>query len=206
DSRSRARALTSPGFRLAPVMLVTTGPAVPRAAASSAVVVVFPLVPDTRYSATFPPMTAPPPRPVRRDTAPIPVTTALRAFTDAVRSIPGIVEPLSGKEGDGAGHLGTFRWRTATEVPMASEKQTQAARRNIKKAAAAAKNKRTLAHLPKKTKTALGKQAAAVRRRNRRGGTAPKTKTELYEIAKKRNLPGRSKMGRNELAEALGEE
>ncbi len=89
---------------------------------------------------------------------------------------------------------------------MASEKQTQAARRNIKKAAAAAKNKRTLAHLPKKTKTALGKQAAAVRRRNRRGGTAPKTKTELYEIAKKRNLPGRSKMGRDELAKALGEE
>ena len=89
---------------------------------------------------------------------------------------------------------------------MASEKQTQAARRNIKKAATAAKKKRTLAHLPKKTKTALGKQAAAVRQRNRRGGTAPKTKAELYEIAKKRDLPGRSKMGRDELAEALGEE
>jgi hypothetical protein len=88
---------------------------------------------------------------------------------------------------------------------MASEKQTQAARRNIKKAAAAAKRKRSLAHMPKKTKTALGKQAAAVRQRNRRGGTSPKTKAELYEIAKKRNLPGRSKMGRDELAKALGE-
>ncbi len=88
---------------------------------------------------------------------------------------------------------------------MASEKQTQAARRNIKKAAATAKRKRTLAHLPKKTKTALGKQASAVRQRNRRGGTAPKTKTELYEMAKQRNLPGRSKMGRDELAKALGE-
>jgi hypothetical protein len=88
---------------------------------------------------------------------------------------------------------------------MASEKQTQAARRNIKKAAAAAKRKRSLAHMPKKTKTALGKQAAAVRQRNRRGGTSPKTKAELYEIAKKRNLPGRSQMGRDELAKALGE-
>ena len=27
---------------------------------------------------------------------------------------------------------------------------------------------------------------------------------ELYEIAKRRNLPGRSKMGRDELARALG--
>jgi hypothetical protein len=89
---------------------------------------------------------------------------------------------------------------------MASEKQTQAARRNIKKAASAAKRQRTLAHLPKKTKTALGKQAAAVRRRNQEGGEAPKTRAELYEIAKRRNLPGRSKMGRDELARALGEQ
>jgi hypothetical protein len=89
---------------------------------------------------------------------------------------------------------------------MASEKQTQAARRNVKKAQAAAKRKRTIAHMPKKTRTALGKQAAAVRQRNRRGGAAPKTKAELYEIAKKRNLPGRSKMGRDELARALGEQ
>ena len=88
---------------------------------------------------------------------------------------------------------------------MASEKQTQAARRNIKKAAAAAKEKKTLAHLPRRTKKALGQQASAVRQRNRRGGTAPKTRAELYEIAKKRNLPGRSKMGRDELGRALGE-
>ena len=88
---------------------------------------------------------------------------------------------------------------------MASQKQTQAARRNIKKAASAAKQKRTLAHLPRQTKTALGQQAAAVRQRNRRGGSGPKTRAELYEIAKKRNVPGRSKMGRDELARALGE-
>jgi hypothetical protein len=51
---------------------------------------------------------------------------------------------------------------------MATEKQRAAARRNIKKAAAAAKKKRTIAHLPKRTKTALGKQAAKVARQKRR--------------------------------------
>ncbi len=87
---------------------------------------------------------------------------------------------------------------------MATPKQTQAARRNIKKAASAAKQKRSLANMPRKTKTALGKQAAAVAQRKRTGGTSPKTRAELYEIAKKRNLAGRSKMGRDELARALG--
>jgi hypothetical protein len=51
---------------------------------------------------------------------------------------------------------------------MSSPRQRAAARRNIKKAAAAAKRKRTIAHLPKKTRTALGKQAAKVAKRNRR--------------------------------------
>lgn len=41
-------------------------------------------------------------------------------------------------------------------------------------------------------------------RRKRSGGTSPKTRAELYEIAKRRDLPGRSKMGRDELARALG--
>jgi hypothetical protein len=47
---------------------------------------------------------------------------------------------------------------------MATTKQRTAAKRNIKKAAAAAKRKRTIAHLPKKTRTALGKQANKVKR------------------------------------------
>ena len=51
---------------------------------------------------------------------------------------------------------------------MATAKQRTGARRNIKKAAAVAKRKRTIAHLPKRTRTALGKQAATVARRNRR--------------------------------------
>jgi hypothetical protein len=87
---------------------------------------------------------------------------------------------------------------------MATEKQRQAARRNIKSAAAAAKKKRTISRLPKSTRSALGKQAAAVARRRRTGGSEPKTRAELYEIAKRRNLPGRSSMGRDQLARALG--
>ncbi|HKR98713.1 MAG TPA: hypothetical protein VJU79_04285 [Candidatus Dormibacteraeota bacterium] len=59
--------------------------------------------------------------------------------------------------------------------------------------------------MPKSTRTALGKQASAVARRKRTGGSSPKTRAELYEIAKRRNLPGRSRMGRAELARALGE-
>lgn len=88
---------------------------------------------------------------------------------------------------------------------MASEKQRQAAKKNIRKATAAAKKDRTISNLPKRTRTALGQQGAAVARRKRQGGTKPKTRQELYEIAKRRNLPGRSKMGRDELARALGE-
>lgn len=77
-------------------------------------------------------------------------------------------------------------------------------KKNIGKAIAA-KKKRTLAHLPKKIRTALAKQAAAVAQRNHSGGTNPKTRKELYQIAKARQIEGRSKMGRAELAQAVGE-
>ena len=53
---------------------------------------------------------------------------------------------------------------------MATKKQSEAARRNIRKAAAAAKRKKTIAKLPKKTRTALGKQGAKVARQKRRRG------------------------------------
>jgi hypothetical protein len=53
---------------------------------------------------------------------------------------------------------------------MPTTKQRRAARRNIKKAAAAATRKQTIKHLPKRARTALGKQAASVRRRNRTKG------------------------------------
>jgi hypothetical protein len=74
----------------------------------------------------------------------------------------------------------------------------------VKKAQAAARSDRTIASMPKATRTALGKQGAAVAQRKRTGGATPKTRAELYEEAKRRNLPGRSKMGRAELASALG--
>jgi hypothetical protein len=88
--------------------------------------------------------------------------------------------------------------------PMATQKQRTAAKRNVSKAIAGAKAKRSIASMPKKTRTALGKQGAAVANRKRTGGTSPKTRRELYEDAKRRNLAGRSKMGRDELARALG--
>jgi hypothetical protein len=88
---------------------------------------------------------------------------------------------------------------------MATTKQAQAAKSNVKKAQRAASSKKTIAHLPAKTRTALGKQGAAVAQRKRTGGASPKTRAELYEIARQRDLPGRSKMGRDELARKLGE-
>jgi hypothetical protein len=50
---------------------------------------------------------------------------------------------------------------------MATSRQKTAARRNIKKAASAAKRKRTISKLPKSTRTALGKQGAKMARRSR---------------------------------------
>jgi hypothetical protein len=51
---------------------------------------------------------------------------------------------------------------------MASSKQRTAARRNIKKAAGVARRKRTISRLPKKTRTALGKQAAKVAKQRKK--------------------------------------
>jgi hypothetical protein len=50
---------------------------------------------------------------------------------------------------------------------MATMKQKQAARRNIKKAAGAARSKRTISKLPKRVRTALGKQANKAKRARR---------------------------------------
>jgi hypothetical protein len=88
---------------------------------------------------------------------------------------------------------------------MATRKQSQAARRNVKQAQKSAATQKTIAHLPKETRSALGRQGAAVAQRKRNGGSSPKTRVELYEMARQRDLPGRSKMGRAELARKLGE-
>jgi hypothetical protein len=50
---------------------------------------------------------------------------------------------------------------------MSTSRQRRAARRNIRKAAKAARRKRTIAHLPKKTRRALGRQAAKLANRRR---------------------------------------
>jgi len=50
---------------------------------------------------------------------------------------------------------------------MASSRQQRAARRNIKKAAKGARKKRTIAHLPERTRTALGKEAAKAANKKR---------------------------------------
>jgi hypothetical protein len=52
---------------------------------------------------------------------------------------------------------------------MASDKQRAAARRNVKKAQAGAKRKKTLKHLSGKTKTALGKEANKISSRLKMG-------------------------------------
>jgi hypothetical protein len=88
---------------------------------------------------------------------------------------------------------------------MATKKQTQAAKRNIKKASAAAKRKRTIANLPKATRRDLSRNAAAARRRGGKPGRSldDRTRQQLYDEAKKRNIPGRSSMGKGELIRAL---
>ena len=51
---------------------------------------------------------------------------------------------------------------------MTTRKQRVAAKRNIKKAGKAAQRKRTVARLPKKTRTALGKEGAKAARKKRK--------------------------------------
>jgi hypothetical protein len=80
---------------------------------------------------------------------------------------------------------------------MTTEKQRAAAKRNVKKAQAAAKSKQTLKNLSPKTRSALGKEAAAVRR-----GDAP-TRDELLQDARRLDIRGRSKMGKEELKRAV---
>jgi hypothetical protein len=80
---------------------------------------------------------------------------------------------------------------------MATTKQKAAARRNVKKAQAAATDEQTLKHLDRSTRSDLGKEANAVRR-----GDAP-TRAELLEQARRLDIRGRSKMGKDELKRAV---
>ena len=88
---------------------------------------------------------------------------------------------------------------------MASTKQVQAAKRNVKKAQAAAKEKRTIANLPKSTRKGLQQQAQRGRRRGGQAGHAleDRNREQIYELAKQKNIAGRSKMGKWELIRAI---
>ncbi len=80
---------------------------------------------------------------------------------------------------------------------MASEKQRAAAQGNVKKAQTAAKREQTLKHLPAQTRSALGKEANMVR-----SGQA-KTSRKLEAEARRLDIRGRSKMGKDELQRAI---
>jgi hypothetical protein len=88
---------------------------------------------------------------------------------------------------------------------MATRKQVQAAKRNVKAAQRAATEKRTIANLPAETRRELGTQAA---RGRARGGSAgarleDRNRRQLYERAQELGIRGRSKMGKSELIDAI---
>jgi hypothetical protein len=88
---------------------------------------------------------------------------------------------------------------------MATKKQTEAAKRNVKKAQQAARKKRTIAHLPRSTRRGLSQQAAKSRQRGGAAGHAleDRNREQIYEVAKRMDIPGRSKMGKWDLIDAI---
>jgi hypothetical protein len=94
---------------------------------------------------------------------------------------------------------------------MATQKQKEAARRNVKKAQTAAKNDRTISHLPSETRSALGREGAkaAARKRGETSGTGTgtgaMTVVELRREAARLGIEGRSKMGKAQLIRSVGQ-
>jgi hypothetical protein len=88
---------------------------------------------------------------------------------------------------------------------MATTKQRQAAKRNIRKAQTAARKARTITKLPKSVRSDLARQAAKSRARGGKAGHAleDRTRPQLYETAKKLGIAGRSKMGKWDLIKAI---
>jgi hypothetical protein len=88
---------------------------------------------------------------------------------------------------------------------MATKRQIEAARTNIKKAQAASRKKRTLAHLPESTRRELGKQGALGRKRHGEPGRAleDRNRQQLYALASEHRVAGRSSMGKSELIAAI---
>lgn len=94
---------------------------------------------------------------------------------------------------------------------MATQKQRDAARKNVKKAQAGAREKRTIANLSSKTRSAMGREGAkaAARKRGASEGTGSgagaMTVTELRREAARLDIEGRSKMGKAQLIRAVGQ-
>jgi hypothetical protein len=88
---------------------------------------------------------------------------------------------------------------------MATRKQVQAAKQNVRKAQQAAKRKRTIARLPESTRKGLAAEARKGRARGGEEGHAleDRNREQLYDLARKEGIPGRSKMGKWELIEAI---
>jgi hypothetical protein len=91
------------------------------------------------------------------------------------------------------------------DASMASRKQVQAAKRNIVKARQAARAKKTILKLPKAVRQDLSRQAAKSRARGGKPGRnlEDRTRQDLYEVAKRKNIPGRSSMGKWDLIKAI---
>ncbi len=88
---------------------------------------------------------------------------------------------------------------------MASTRQRQAAKRNIKKAQTAARKKKTITKLPKSVRSDLSLQAAKSRKRGGKPGRnlEDRTRQDLAKVAAQKNIAGRSKMGKWELIKAI---
>jgi hypothetical protein len=88
---------------------------------------------------------------------------------------------------------------------MATRRQTTAARKNIRKAQQAARRKKTITKLPKSVRTDLSRQAAKSRKRGGQPGRAlqDRTRQDLYQVAKRKGIQGRSKMGKWDLIRAI---
>jgi Rho termination factor, N-terminal domain len=94
---------------------------------------------------------------------------------------------------------------TGYATDMATRKQTQASKRNITKAQRAATQKRTIANLSDSTRRGLQREARKGARRGGQAGHAleDRNRRQLYEVARKKGIAGRSKMGKSQLIAAI---
>jgi hypothetical protein len=90
-------------------------------------------------------------------------------------------------------------------TPVATQKQRRAAKRNIKSAQKAARRQKSITKLPKSVRTDLGRQAAKSRQRGGKPGRnlEDRTRQDLAKVAARKNIAGRSKMGKRDLIQAI---